>query len=161
MSKHSSLYEIEVNKANGQPATLEEYRGKVLLVVNVASQCGFTKQYEGLEALYKQYRSSGLEILAFPSNDFGAQEPGTMEEIQEFCKVNYGVTFPLFEKLRTVGPKQHPLYSWLTNQSESAREVQWNFEKFLVSREGQVLARFESKVAPEDEELVSAIQKAL
>lgn len=161
MSKDLSLYEIEVNTANGQPTTLEEFRGKVLLIVNVASQCGFTKQYEGLEALYKQYKSSGLEILAFPSNDFGAQEPGTMEEIQDFCKLNYGVTFPIYEKIGTVGPKQHPLYAWLTNQSAQAREVQWNFEKFLVSREGQVAARFESKVTPEDEELISAIQKAL
>ncbi len=98
MSNNLSLYEIEVNKADGQPTTLEKYKGKVLLIVNVASQCGFTKQYSGLEALYKKYKPSGLEILAFPSNDFGAQEPGTMEEIQEFCQVNFGVSFPLFER---------------------------------------------------------------
>lgn len=161
MSNNLSLYEIEVNKADGQPTTLENYKGKVLLIVNVASQCGFTKQYSGLEALYKKYKPSGLEILAFPSNDFGAQEPGTMEEIQEFCQVNFGVSFPLFEKLGTVGPKQHPLYAWLTNQTSSASEVQWNFEKFLVSREGQVISRFASKVTPEDDELVTAIQDAL
>jgi glutathione peroxidase len=156
-----SIYEIEIANAKGEQKTLEEYKGKALLIVNVASKCGFTSQYEGLEALNKAYRDKGLRILGFPSNDFGGQEPGTMEEIEEFCKLNYGVTFDLFEKLHAKGEEIHPLYAWLTSQTEPQGDVLWNFEKFLISKEGQPMGRYNSKVTPDDPSLLVDINKAL
>jgi glutathione peroxidase len=156
-----SIYEIEIANAKGEQKTLEDYKGKVLLIVNVASKCGFTSQYEGLEALNEAYRDKGLRILGFPSNDFGGQEPGTMKEIEEFCKLNYGVTFDLFEKLHAKGEEVHPLYAWLTSQTEPQGEVQWNFEKFLISKEGQPIHRYNSKVTPDDPSLLEDINKAL
>jgi glutathione peroxidase len=156
-----SIYEIEIANAKGEQKTLQEYKGKALLIVNVASQCGFTPQYEGLEALNEAYKDKGLRILGFPSNDFGGQEPGTMEEIEEFCKLNYGVTFDLFDKLHAIGEEIHPLYAWLTSQSDPQEEVKWNFEKFLISKEGKLLERYPSNVTPNDPDLAEDINKAL
>jgi glutathione peroxidase len=159
MSK--SIYEIEVVNAKGEPKTLAEYKGKVLLIVNVASKCGFTPQYEGLEGLNEAYKAKGLRVLGFPSNDFGGQEPGTLEEIQEFCKLNYGVTFELFDKLHAIGEEVHPLYAWLKSQSDPQEEVKWNFEKFLISKEGKLLGHYPSNIAPDDPDLADTINKAL
>ncbi|WP_127579249.1 glutathione peroxidase [Paenibacillus koleovorans] len=158
----SSLFDVPVNDAKGQSGTLSAYKGEVLLIVNVASQCGLTPQYAGLEALYRKYKDRGFRILAFPSNDFAGQEPGTMEEIMEFCSLNYDVTFPLFEKVHAIGDERHPLYTWLTTHSDRPEEpVMWNFEKFLIDREGNISVRFGPKVTPEDESLVSATEKLL
>jgi glutathione peroxidase len=156
-----SIYEIEIANAKGEQKTLKEYIGKALLIVNVASKCGFTPQYEGLEALNEAYKDKGLRILGFPSNDFGEQEPGTMKEIEEFCKLNYGVTFDLFDKLHAIGEEIHPLYAWLTSQSEPQEAVKWNFEKFLISKEGELLGRYSSIVTPDDADLAADINKAL
>jgi glutathione peroxidase len=157
----NSIYEIETINAKGEQTTLEPYKGNVLLIVNVASNCGFTTQYEGLEALNEEYKAKGLRILGFPSNDFGGQEPGTMEEIEQFCKLNYGVSFDLFEKLHAIGEEIHPLYAWLTNHSDSDEAVKWNFEKFLISKDGKLLGRYSSKVTPHDPSLLEDINKAL
>jgi glutathione peroxidase len=157
----NSIYEIETNNAKGEQTTLEPYKGNVLLIVNVASNCGFTSQYEGLEALHEQYKEKGLRILGFPSNDFGGQEPGTMEEIEQFCKLNYGVTFDLFEKLHAKGEDIHPLYAWLTSHSDTDEEVKWNFEKFLISKDGKAIGRYSSKVTPNDPTLLADINQAL
>ena len=159
-----SIYEIELPRLDGQPANLSEYSGKVILAVNVASKCGLTPQYAGLEALYEKYSDRGFTVLGFPCNQFFNQEPGDAEKIQEFCSVNYGVTFPLFAKLDVKGGKQHPLYSILTelpDDAGKAGDVKWNFEKFLVGRDGQVARRFRSKVTPEDPTLVAAIESLL
>jgi glutathione peroxidase len=158
---NQSIYEIEIANAKGQQKTLKEYKGNALLIVNVASQCGFTPQYEGLEALNEAHKDKGLRILGFPSNDFGGQEPGTMEEIEQFCKLNYGVTFELFDKLHAKGEEIHPLYAWLTSQSVPQEDVKWNFEKFLISKEGELLGRYSSKVTPDDADLAVDINKAL
>ncbi len=159
-----SIYEqaeLTAQTARGEARSFSEYKGDVLLIVNVASACGFTPQYEGLEQLHRRYREQGLRILGFPCNDFGEQESGTMEEIQQFCKLNYGVTFELFEKLHCLGDEQHPLYKWLVGQSESKEDVRWNFEKFLIARDGQLAGRFSSKVEPGAPELVAAVEHAL
>lgn len=158
---YASLYEIPVMHATGAEETLARYKGQTLLIVNVASQCGFTPQYQGLEALYQCYRDRGLHILAFPCNDFGGQEPGTMQDIQQFCSLHYNVTFDLFEKLHCIGDERHPLYTWLVEHSGNKDDVKWNFEKFLISKDGRVLQRFESKIAPEDPTLVQAVEQAL
>jgi glutathione peroxidase len=159
-----SIYEIELPRINGRPARLSEYAGKVVLAVNVASKCSFTPQYAGLQALNDRYSERGLVVLGFPSNQFFNQEPGSAEQIQEFCSVNYGVTFPLFEKLDVKGPDQHPLYAILSEApdgSGKAGNVKWNFEKFLVGRDGHVVRRFRSKVVPEDPTLIEAIESVL
>lgn len=157
----SSIYEIAVQTADEASRSLGEYKGKVLLIVNVASKCGFTPQYAGLEKLNEQWKGRGLVILGFPCNDFGGQEPGTLEEIQEFCSLNYGVTFEIMDKVAILGEDKHPLYRYLTEHSEPQGDVKWNFEKFLISRDGDIAGRFSSKVAPEDEELQQAIEKLL
>ncbi|HEY0827221.1 MAG TPA: glutathione peroxidase [Bacilli bacterium] len=157
----NSIYEIGVTSKTGQPHNLNEYKGYVLLFVNVASRCGFTPQYEGLENLNKTYRDKGLRILGIPSNDFGGQEPGSMQEIQEFCTLNYGVTFDLLGKEHIIGEDKHPLYVFLTSHADPKEDVRWNFEKFLVSKEGHVLNRFSSKVAPDDAELINQIERSL
>lgn len=157
----NNLYEIGVTSKTGQPFNLNEYKGYVLLFVNVASKCGNTPQYAGLEALNKTYRDKGLRILGIPSNDFGGQEPGSMQEIEEFCTLNYGVTFDLLGKEHIIGEDKHPLYVFLTSQADPQEDVKWNFEKFLVSKEGNVLNRFPSKVAPDDIELINQIEQAL
>jgi glutathione peroxidase len=159
-----SIHEVELPRLDGQPARLSDYAGKVLLIVNVASKCGFTPQYAGLQALYERYSDRGFAVLGFPCNQFFHQEPGTAEKIQEFCSVNYGVTFPLFSKLDVKGAKQHRLYAILSESPDDtgkAGNVAWNFEKFLVGRDGMVVRRFRSKVTPEDPRLVEAIESLL
>ena len=163
-SQARSIHEIELPQLDGKPAQLSEYAGKVVLAVNVASRCGFTPQYAGLQALNERYSDRGFIVLGFPCNQFFNQEPGTAEKIQEFCSVNYGVTFPLFAKLDVKGDRQHPLYGILSeapDDSGKAGNVKWNFEKFLVGRDGRVARRFRSKVVPEDPKLVEAIESLL
>jgi glutathione peroxidase len=148
----------------GPEADLAAYRGKVVLMVNVASECGFTPQYRGLENLHERYAPKGLRILGFPSNDFGRQEPGTDEQIRAFCQTNYGVGFDMFSKVAVRGDEKTPLYAWLTSPETnpaSPGEVEWNFEKFLIGRDGKIAGRFPSKVDPESPELVDAIEAAL
>jgi glutathione peroxidase len=183
MRMSSPLETIPVRDIDGQPTSLARYAGKVRLVVNVASKCGLTPQYAGLEALYRKYRERGLEVLGFPANEFAAQEPGTEAEIKSFCSTNYDVTFPLFAKLVVKGPGQHPLYAALTQaQPESTKlpgtdfraglvahgtdvgapnDVLWNFEKFLVDRGGKVVARFAPDVTPDAAPLIEAIEREL
>lgn len=155
------IYDIEVTTAKGDMKRLEAYKGNVLLIVNVASNCGFTQQYQGLEQLNLSYRDKGLRILGFPCNDFGAQEPGTIAEIEQFCSVNYGVTFELLDKVHCIGEDKHPLYQWLTEHATPTDEVKWNFEKFLISREGVLIQRYSSKITPDDVDLVQAVKDAL
>lgn len=179
----SNLYEIPVKSIDGKPASLGDYKGKVLLVVNVASKCGLTVQYEALEKLYESYRDKGVEVLGFPANNFGAQEPGTDEEIKDFCTTKFDVKFPMFSKISVRGDDQHPLYKELVTQQPRATpqpggqlidrlkgfgagpktdtEVAWNFEKFLVGKDGKVVGRFHPDVPPESPELRAAIDKAL
>ena len=159
-----SIYEIELPRLDGKPARLSEYEGKVVLAVNVASKCGFTSQYAGLQALNERYSDRGFVVLGFPCNQFFNQEPGNADKIQEFCSVNYGVSFPLFAKLDVKGGHQHPLYEILSeapDDSGKAGNVKWNFEKFLVGRDGRVARRFRSKVVPEDPNLIAAIESQL
>lgn len=178
----AALYDIPLKTITGADTSLSAYAGKVLLVVNVASKCGLTPQYEGLEALFERYRDKGLVVLGFPANDFGAQEPGSNEEIQAFCRTNFSVDFPMFEKIAVTGEGQHPLYRALTSATpatvvpgDSFRErlkgygmtpnpepgVLWNFEKFLVGRNGEVVARFAPDTAPDDPRLIEAIEAEL
>lgn len=158
----SSVFDITVKDIKGADAPLSAYRGKVLLVVNVASKCGYTKQYAGLEALYANYKDQGLVVLGFPCNQFGGQEPGTEEEIAEFCSTKFNVQFPLFAKIEVNGPGRAPLYTFLSGEgAKFPGKIGWNFNKFLVGRDGQVIARYESKVAPESVELIKAVEAAL
>jgi glutathione peroxidase len=150
-----------MNSLSGQAIDLSKYQGRVVLMVNVASQCGYTPQYEGLEELHKKYATKGLAVLGFPSNDFGAQEPGTNAEIAQFCKQNYGVEFDMFSKIVVKGQGQAPLYRYLTNHPKFRGDVAWNFEKFLIGRNGEVIGRFKSEVEPLSREMVSAIETAL
>jgi glutathione peroxidase len=155
---------LDLTRLDGSSASLADFDGQALLVVNVASQCGFTPQYAGLEALYERYRDRGLTVLGFPSNQFGSQEPGTAEEIAEFCSATYGVTFPMFAKTDVNGPQRHPLFERLTRTADAtgeAGDVAWNFEKFLVSPAGEVAARFRSSVAPDDPALLEAVESVL
>src|SRR6476660_3880799 len=155
----SSFYDLKTNTIAGKPADLSAYRGKVSLVVNVASKCGFTPQYDGLEKLQKELQGKNFNVLGFPSNDFGAQEPGSPAEIQEFCRLTYGVTFPMFEKVVTqAGTSQSPVYSFL---GKSGNLPAWNFAKYVVDKNGKVVAFFPSQVTPESPELRAAISKAL
>jgi len=159
-----SIYDVELPRLDGKPESLSIYSGKVVLAVNVASKCGFTPQYAGLQALHDRFADRGLVVLGFPCNQFFHQEPGTSEQIQEFCSVNYGVTFPLFAKLDVKGPSQHPLYAILSESADDsgkAGNVSWNFEKFLIGRDGRVARRFRSKVTPEDPKVVGAIEALL
>jgi glutathione peroxidase len=153
-----SLYDLTVNTLSGKPAPLAQYRGKVALVVNTASECGFTPQYAGLEKLHREYAPRGLVVLGFPSNDFGAQEPGSPAEIGAFCEKNYGVTFPMFEKVATKGGGASPVYALL---AKGHGEPKWNFHKYLVGKTGEVVRAFPSKVAPDSKELRDAIDAAL
>ena len=179
----NKIYDIPVSRIDGTETTLGEFEGKTLLLVNVASKCGLTPQYEGLESLYKEYKDQGLEVLGFPANNFLAQEPGTEAEIQEFCQTNYDVTFPLFSKISVKGDDQHPLYSYLTAESgeatisngdafeeklkgfdqtrENSTDVLWNFEKFLIAKDGTVAARIAPDVTAQDERVVAAVQTVL
>lgn len=161
MSNASSIHEFTMNNIDGKPVKLEEYKGKVVLIVNVASKCGFTPQYEGLEKLYKQYSGKGFVILGFPANNFMGQEPGSDADIKQFCSTKYNVTFPMFSKISVKGDDMHPLYQFLTTKSTPAGDVRWNFGKFLIGKDGKIIARYDSKVAPESSELTSAIDAAL
>lgn len=147
-----SIYDFTAISSFQENIAISQYQGKVLLIVNTASKCGFTPQFEGLEKLYKAYQNQGLEILGFPSNQFGNQDPGSQEEIVSFCKLNYGVSFPIFEKVDVKGENAHPLFAYLTQQKKGilgSSEIKWNFTKFLVNREGQVVKRFASTDTPE------------
>ncbi len=158
----SSVYEFTMNSIDGKPLPLADYKGKVMLIVNVASFCGYTPQYEGLEAVYEKYRDHGFVVVGFPANNFGAQEPGTNEEIKTFCSRKYNVKFPIYSKISVVGQDKAPLYQLLTDPaSKTGGEIKWNFTKFLVGRDGKIIARFESAVKPESPEVTSAIEKAL
>jgi glutathione peroxidase len=155
----NTITDIHVKTIDGQEKSLQDYQGQVLLIVNVASYCGYTPQYAGLEHLHETYSSRGLKILGFPCNDFGAQEPGTNAEIKQFCTSRYGVQFELFDKVHAKGSDQHPLYARLTQAVDPKGEVSWNFEKFLVSKQGEVVARFRSAVQPQD--LIPLIEQEL
>jgi glutathione peroxidase len=157
----NNITDIEVKTIQGQEKKLADYAGNVLLIVNVASECGLTPQYAGLEEVNALYRERGLRVLGFPSNDFGGQEPGTNAEICDFAVKRFGVTFDMFEKLQTKGAQQHPLYARLTGAFEPKEDVSWNFEKFLVNRQGEIIARFKPRVEPGSDEVINAIEKAL
>ncbi|AEM83378.1 glutathione peroxidase [Streptomyces violaceusniger] len=159
-----SLYDIPLHTLTGEPTSLGEHRGAALLVVNVASKCGLTPQYEGLERLQQRYAERGFTVLGVPCNQFAGQEPGTSEEIQTFCSTTYGVSFPLLEKIDVNGEQRHPLYAELTRTPDAqgeAGDVQWNFEKFLISPEGDVVGRFRPRTEPEADDVVAAIEARL
>jgi len=178
-----NVYNFDVKKISGESTSLNAYKGKVMLVVNVASKCGLTPQYEGLETLYKNYREKGLEVLGFPANEFLAQEPGSNSEIQQFCTMNFGVNFPMFEKIVVKGEGQHPLYNYLTTTkpvttmkeggslisrltekgliSGKENDIKWNFEKFLVNKKGEVVDRFSPELDPMDPVIVKAVEREL
>jgi len=159
----SSVYDFTLPAIDGANAPLNQYKGKVLLLVNVASKCGYTPQYAGLEALYEKYKDQGLVVIGFPANNFGAQEPGTNEEIKSFCTRTYHVTFPMYAKVSVKGDDKTPLYQYLTQEANPSTngEIGWNFTKFLVDRNGKVIARFDSKIKPDDPELTGSVEKAL
>jgi glutathione peroxidase len=162
--KADSVLQFRAKDIDGKDVDLAQYKGKVLLIVNTASQCGYTPQYAGLEAAYRKYKDQGLEVLAFPANEFGRQEPGTDAEIKTFCKTKYDVSFPVFSKIVVKGQGIHPLYQYLTSKETDpkfAGDIPWNFTKFLVDRDGHVIARFEPKDAPESAKVSEAIEKAL
>ena len=157
-----SVHAIKLNTLDGKPTTLGAYKGKVVLLVNVASKCGLTPQYEALEALHKKYQDKGFTVVGVPCNDFGSQEPGTPEEIKEFCNSKYNVTFPLMEKVHVKGSEQHPLYARLTGkEAEFPGDIKWNFGKFLIGRDGKVLKRFEPQTKPDSDEVIKALEAAL
>jgi glutathione peroxidase len=160
----NSVHEFTMKSIDGNESSLAAYRGKVMLIVNVASKCGYTRQYSGLEALYQKYKGQGLVIVGVPANNFGGQEPGSDAEIQQFCSRTYGVSFPMLSKVSVKGDDQSPLYAFLTDKNEhpeTGGDVRWNFTKFLVDGNGKVIGRFESKVEPDSAELVQAVEKAL
>ena len=160
----SSVYDFTLNSIDGQPTPLSAYKGKVMLLVNVASRCGFTPQYKALEAVYEKYKDQGLVIVGFPANNFMGQEPGTNEEIKTFCTRTYNVTFPMMSKISVKGDDKAPLYQFLTDASgnpSTGGEIRWNFTKFLVDKQGKVIARFEPKVTPDSQEVIAAIEQAL
>jgi glutathione peroxidase len=163
-AKVPAALNFTMNSLDGKPVNLAKYQGNVVLMVNVASQCGYTPQYEGLQELHHRFAARGLRILGFPSNDFGAQEPGSNTEIAEFCQKNYGVQFDMFSKIAVLGSGKSPLYQYLTSvrtDPKFAGDVEWNFEKFLIGRDGQVIARFKSPVEPLSPEMLTAIESAL
>lgn len=155
----SSVHEFTLSTIDGKPAPLSSYKGKVLLLVNVASKCGYTPQYKGLQSLYEKYKDRGLVVVGVPANNFGSQEPGTNEEIKTFCSRTYNVTFPMMSKVSVKGEDKTPLYGYLTDAAGG--DVKWNFTKFLVDKDGKVISRFESKVTPDSPELTAAVEKAL
>ena len=160
----SSLHDIPLKTLDGQDTSLGELKGKAVLVVNVASKCGLTPQYAGLEKLHEQYAGRGFSVVGFPCNQFGGQEPGTEEEIATFCSTTYGVTFPLMEKIDVNGPDRHPVYEELTKVADAEGkdgDIRWNFEKFVLSPEGEIVARFSPMVTPEDDKLVATIEEQL
>lgn len=159
-----SIYEFSMRDIDGRDVRLDAYEGKVIMIVNVASKCGYTPQYEGLEAVYRKYKDQGFVVLGFPANNFMGQEPGTEADIKEFCSTKYGVTFPMFAKISVTGKDQHPLYTYLTSKEtdpEFGGDISWNFNKFLLDRSGKIVARFGSKETPDSEPVVSGIEKYL
>ncbi len=159
-----TIYDFTMKSIDGKEVPLSTYRGRVLLVVNVASKCGYTPQYEGLQKLFEDYKEKGLVVLGFPANNFGGQEPGSNKDIQQFCQNEYGVTFDMFEKISVKGADKHPLYKYLTSaktNGEVIGEIQWNFEKFLIGKNGEILGHYDKKVEPLSEQLVRDIQRAL
>ncbi len=158
-----SPLDFTMNSIDGQPVELENYRGKTILLVNVASKCGMTPQYEDLQAIYEKYQDKEFIILGFPANNFMGQEPGTNEEIKAFCSTNYGVTFPMFEKISVKGKDQHPLYAYLTDKKahDFGGAIQWNFTKFLIGKDGQIKERFGPRIKPSDDKVIAAIEKEL
>jgi glutathione peroxidase len=159
----SGIYGFTLNSIDGKPAPLADYKGKVVMIVNVASQCGYTPQYSALEAIYEKYKDQGFVILGFPANNFGAQEPGTNEEIKTFCTRKYSVTFPMYAKISVKGDDQAPLYAYLTKDTGAgiSGDIKWNFTKFLIDRNGKVVQRFEPAVTPDSKEVTGAIEKQL
>ncbi|MEU4216349.1 glutathione peroxidase [Actinoplanes sp. NPDC026623] len=153
-----TIFDVDISALSGGSADMDRYRGQVVLVVNVASKCGLTPQYAGLETLYNRYADRGLVVLGVPCNQFGGQEPGTAADIEDFCVVNYGVTFPITEKVDVNGPGRHPLYTELVGDGP---DIQWNFEKFLIAPDGEVAARYGPRTEPEDGEIVAAVEKLL
>lgn len=158
-----SVYQYKPTNIDGEETSLSTYEGKVLLIVNTASECGFTPQYEGLQSVYEEYKDEGLVVLGFPANNFGGQEPGSDEEIKKFCRVNYDVAFPMFSKISVKGTDQHPLFNYLTSAQnpDFTGEIKWNFEKFLVDKNGQLIRRFRSDVEPKNNNILKAIETAL
>jgi glutathione peroxidase len=154
------FYDFTLDSLAGKPTELKQYKGKVVLVVNTASKCGLTPQYAGLEKLYDDNKEAGLVVLGFPANDFGQQEPGSNEQIAEFCEQNFGVSVPMFSKITVTGDNMHPLYAWLIDQTDK-KPIEWNFAKFLIGRDGQVIKRFPSKMKPEDPAIAEALKTAL
>lgn len=159
--KAETIYEFTMKDIDGKDVKLAKYKGKAIMVVNVASQCGNTPQYKALEALYEKYSKQGFVVLGFPANEFGGQEPGSNAEIKEFCKSNYKVTFPMFSKIVVKGAETHELYRWLVAQSGNNNEVEWNFAKFIVDRHGKVANRFDPRMKPDDKKIVDALETAL
>ena len=157
---HGNIYQFTMKSIDGKEIPLETFKGKVLLVVNVASKCGLTPQYAALEKLYKEKKDKGFVVLGFPANEFGSQEPGTNDEIKAFCTASYGVTFPMFSKIVVKGKDIDPLYQWLTEHT-GEKEIAWNFAKFVIGRQGQILERFDPKVKPDAPEISKAIDEAL
>jgi glutathione peroxidase len=158
------IYDFTVQDSIGTEISLNEFRGKVILLVNVASKCGFTKQYEGLQRIFEKYHEQGFIILGFPANNFMNQEPGNNEEIRAFCRLNYGVTFPIFSKISVKGKEIHPLYDFLISKKTNPRfagRITWNFNKFLIDREGKIVARFDSRTVPESEQILQALEAEL
>ena len=163
ISVDTSIYDFELDSLSGDEVSLSEYEGNVLLVVNTASECGYTPQYKELQELYETYNEEGFYVLGFPANNFGGQEPGSDEEIAQFCELNYGVTFPMFSKISVKGDDQHPLYQYLTqaDNPDFTGEIGWNFEKFLIDRNGNIVRRFKSNVTPMGDELTESLKDLL
>ncbi len=160
--EQANIGDFTVKDINLNEVKLSGYKGKVLLIVNVASKCGFTSQYEGLQKIYELYKDQGFEVLGFPCNDFGGQEPGTNEEIKNFCSLNYEVTFPMFDKVHVKGDEKAPLFDWLTNNSVTGKSsIKWNFEKFIVDKEGNIVDRFRSVTKPDSKKMTSLIEREL
>jgi glutathione peroxidase len=159
--EETNALSFKMKNIQDQYTDLSQYKGKVVLMVNVASKCGYTPQYDGLQKLYSEYKDKGFTIIGFPCNNFGAQEPGTHAEILSFCKDNYGVTFPMMGKIDVKGESQAPLYKYLTSHPDHGGQIRWNFEKFLIDKKGNVLGHYPSKVTPQDADLKAAISKAL
>ncbi len=162
INNNPNIHEIVVKDINMKDLKLSDYKGKVLLIVNVASKCGFTKQYAGLQELYEKYKDKGFVVLGFPCNDFGGQEPGSNEEIAEFCSLNFSTTFPMFDKVKVLGKEKHPLFEILTNNSKTGKsDIKWNFEKFIIDKEGNVVDRFRSITKPESKKITSLLETEL
>lgn len=161
VSAEGTIYQFKMKDIDDKPVSLEKFKGKVLLVVNVASKCGYTPQYEKLQAVYTKYKNKGFAVLGFPANEFGEQEPGTNSEIKEFCTSKFGVTFPMFSKIVVKGDGIHPLYKWLLSSTDNHNDIEWNFTKFVVGKDGKVVKRFTSKNTPDSDAVISTIEAEL